>query len=370
MKRKLTILATADIHIEQIIQHNPDSLYLHFKYFEECIIKYKPDIFCILGDYIHKSTIQAESKEYLMATQFLLKLASLVSHYPNIHFLMLRGTLSHDGDVVKNMIYTNFQLDNNIHYYDQMKIIKHNGYSILLLPEVTYPTHDKFIEDLKNIVKEPVDIILYHNMFDFAIPFLKQINSNYNLGRSIVINSKIMQQFFKIVAIGGHVHDDISYENIYYTGQFINEVGKISKSSDRYGLRLLQIENDVYSIKTIKNPNYIENHQCVLDFIQEGFDLLLNKAKTFDINQTIFILKNIKRNSPHILEFKKVIKPKYMKILPLEEVENNKQPIEIQMQTITSAESLFNMMNTLYQKKFLKQIPQEVIDEIKNYQKD
>lgn len=368
--RELKILATADIHIEQLIQHNPDMLHKYYKYFEDCIIKYQPDIFCILGDYIHKSSIQAESKEYLFATQFLLNLASLTAKYPSIHFIMIRGTLSHDGEVVKNMIYTNSQLS-NIKYFDEIKVIKHNGYSILLLPEVTYPTHDKLIEDLKLKISEPVDIILYHNMFDFAIPFLKQVNSNYNLGRSVVINSKIMQQFFKIVAIGGHVHDDISYENIYYTGQFINEVGKISKSHDRYGLRFLHIKNDEYQIKTLPNPHYIENKQCVLDFNEISFDLLLNMARSYDVNNTIFILKNIDRKSPHILEFKKIIKPKYIKIIPLQDLnDNNQQQMELKIQPITSSEGLINMLNDLYAKKHLNKIPEEVINEIKNYNKD
>lgn len=364
-KPKISILAVADIHIEIIIQNELNNMGNYMKYFRETLQKYKPDIFCIPGDFIHKSTIQAESEEYYIATKFLENLANICKEL-DIIFIIIRGTLSHDGEVVTNMIKLNKQgFAKDIKYYDEMLIETIKGYNILMLPEVTYPTLDDFNNDLNKLLGgNKVDIVLFHNMFDFAIPFLKQINSEYNLGRSIVINTVEFSKIFNIVAIGGHVHDDISHSNIYYTGQFINQRGKISKDKSHYGIKLFEIDNNSYTYNNIVNPYYIENVICNLDFSTIDLDKAIHIARTYDINTTIFVLKNLKRTESTFIDFKKIVKPLYFKAVYLEEVKESNLPNEYYSTNLSTSQDVVALLKEIYLTKYNCDIPQYIIDSL------
>lgn len=362
IKPKIKILAIADIHIEILIQNELNNIASYMKYFKETLTKYKPDIFCIPGDFIHKSTIQAETNEYYIATKFLENLANICKEL-SIIFIIIRGTLSHDGEVVTNMIKLNRNgFAKDIKYYDEMQIDNILGYSILMLPEVTYPTLDDFNKDLDKLLNgNKVDIVFFHNMFDFAIPFLKQINSEYNLGRSVVINTVEFSKIFNIVAIGGHVHDDISHSNIYYTGQFINQRGKVSKDKTHYGLKLFEIDDNHFTYNNIINPYYIENTICTLDFNTIDLDKAINIARTFDVNNTIFILKNLKRTESTFSDFKKIIKPIYFKAIYLDVVKENNLPTEYYTTNLSTSQDVVVLLKELYIKKHNTQIPDYIV---------
>lgn len=363
-KLKLSILAIADIHIELLIQNELVNMANYMKYFKDTLYKYKPDIFCIPGDFIHKSTIQAESNEYYYATKFLETLANVCREL-GIIFIIIRGTLSHDGDVVTNMIKLNRDgFSRDIKYYDEMCIEEINGYSFLMLPEVTYPTLDDFNNDLNKILNgNKVDIVLFHNMFDFAIPFLKQINSEYNLGRSVVINTIEFAKIFNIVAIGGHVHDDISNSNVYYTGQFINQRGKISKDKSHYGLKLFTIENGRHTYQNIINPYYIENKICNLDFSQVDLDTAIHISKEYDVADTIFILKNLKRAESTFSDFKRAIKPRYFKAIYIEEVKESNLPDNYTINLSTSQDVL-SLLKEIYLTKHNNTLPNYIVESL------
>ena len=97
------ILITADVHFETL---EMDKINNYLDYFITSIETYKPDIFCIAGDLVDDRNIKAESNEYQLLVEFISKISDYCNK-SNISFIVLKGTISHDGEVVKNLYINN-----------------------------------------------------------------------------------------------------------------------------------------------------------------------------------------------------------------------------------------------------------------------
>lgn len=305
--RYLKFAITADIHFERL---RKSKLNDYVKYFKEMFDEERPSLFIIAGDTSDSKLMQAESENYVNLVRFI-KILNNMCIERGITFIILKGTPSHDGDVVKNIL--KLQNLNNIKFFDDnFTNITLFGYNFTFIPEVTYSTYADFENDCKEFMKE-TDIVIFHDMFDFAIPALKQIDSEFNLGRSVVINSKTFRKFFKILSIGGHVHSHIGERDIYYTGSFTNKLGVPGEPND-YGIKIVTLNNDSYNIKNYNNKYIEQTKLCELNF-ENQIDVILEVANNYDPETTLFKIYGVANDdfAKKIEGFKKIIKPKFLK---------------------------------------------------------
>lgn len=310
------ILITADIHFETL---EMDKLELYKEYFKNSIETFKPDIFCIAGDLVDDRNLKAESNEFKSLIDFTNYISRLCINN-NIYMVVLRGTVSHDGDVVETVANICKGSNNGFEYINDICVRTIKGLDILFIPEPYYAKYNDFYEELVNKRgNKEVDCTIFHGMVDFAIPQLKQIDSKYNLSRSIVIKSSDLKHNNKTIVIGGHVHSYIYKDNIYYTQRFINERGHYS-DLDNYGLKLVTIENDNYKIMNIPNPYIIKQNLVRFDLVSgvNAFALqpLINVYKDQNQDDYVYIFKYDPHNIKHrelIKEFQLQTGAKYIK---------------------------------------------------------
>ena len=354
--RYLKFAITADIHFERL---RKSKLNDYVRYFRELFDNERPSIFIIAGDTSDSKLMQAESDNYVNLVKFI-KVLNNMCLERGIEFIILKGTPSHDGDVVKNILKLQ-NLDNIKFFNENFTNIILSGYNFTFIPEVTYPTYLDFENDCKEVMKE-TDVVIFHDMFDFAIPALKQIDSEFNLGRSVVINSKTFRKFFKILSIGGHVHSHIGERDIYYTGQFTNKLGVPGVSSD-YGVKVVTLIDDKYNIKNYDNKYIEKTDLCELNF-ENQIDVILNVAKNYDVETTLFKVYGVANDdfAKKMEGFKKIIKPKFIKKV-LRDTENDiidDGLIKLGAR-ISTNEQLIDLFKEMYKDVYKEDVKEELL---------
>lgn len=287
----LKVLITSDIHFETL---EKDSLINYIKYFKDSLEYTKPDAFIIAGDTTDSQYLRMGSDDTLWLNKFLVEIAYVCANN-DIKFFILRGTPSHDGWNVSNLINVGDTiLNNTIQEVNEASIHGVNGTRILFIPETYLPTYDDFDNMISNLgVNEhnPVDLVVFHGMFDFAIEQVKQRDSSHGLNRSIIMNSKKIGKITRTCAIGGHFHAYMVYDNIVYTDRFINTRGHWSNDSHLFGLKLLTIDDNMdWKVENCDNPYLIKQDKIHLDFINQPEDELIAISKTYinKLNDVIF----------------------------------------------------------------------------------
>ena len=354
--RYLKFAITADIHFERL---RKSKLNDYVRYFRELFDNERPSVFIIAGDTSDSKLMQAESENYVNLVKFI-KVLNNMCLERGIEFIILKGTPSHDGDVVKNILKLQ-NLDNIKFFNENFTNIILSGYNFTFIPEVTYPTYLDFENDCKEAMKE-TDVVIFHDMFDFAIPALKQIDSEFNLGRSVVINSKTFRKFFKILSIGGHVHSHIGERDIYYTGQFTNKLGVPGVSSD-YGVKVVTLIDDKYNIKNYDNKYIEKTDLCELNF-ENQIDVILNVAKNYDVETTLFKVYGVANDdfAKKMEGFKKIIKPKFIKKV-LRDTENDiidDGLIKLGAR-ISTNEQLIDLFKEMYKDVYKEDVKEELL---------
>lgn len=355
---KLDFLITADVHFEKL---NQEKILDYKRYITESFAQTKPEIFIIAGDTCDSRTLQVSSDNYLNLVDFLKFIESTCKEY-YCEFIILKGTPSHDGDVIKNICDLHLHSTEYIDTPFLSKKIK--GYTFMFIPEVTYPTYKHFIDDLKEHSKIQPDVVIYHNMIDFAIPQLKQIDSEFNLGRSVIIDSSDFRKYFGILSIGGHVHSFINQNDIYYTGTFTNKTGHPGLPED-YGFVLVKLDDNSY--ETIKLPNkYIDKIDlCRLDFDNMSIEEIINTAKKYNRDSTLYqcVGRVSKELATKMSIFKESINPKYIRKSiktrkEFESIDNGKYKERV------SAESIKSIFTDMFKEQTKRDIPKELSDRI------
>lgn len=308
--KKLSILTTADGHIERLPIEHFDK---YLKYMKESIERIQPDIFIYCGDACDSRNVRAESDEYRNLTKYVVNLSNICKEN-NVKCIYVKGTPSHDGDVIKKIIDIN---DLDIKYVEHPEIFFFRGSSILLLPELYCPTLESFYGIIAGLLKnnhlDKVDLCAFHGMMDYAIPQLKQVDSHFNQSRSVVIDTnRFLDKFIHGIAFGGHVHSSIFNRNCYYVGRFINEKHQ-SRDSDLFGFKLVTCVDDIYSISNVENKYLLE-----YDFV----DILITKDTT--VNQ---ILDDISKR----------------------DVVNHKTVFKVTLQKNKESRQIFNLWKKMYQ---------------------
>lgn len=363
MESKICI--TSDVHFERVLVEETgfDNM---VKYFTDSLSYIKPDMFIIAGDLTDSRNLRLETPETAKLTEFLVIILDLCKKL-NIEMVFLKGTPSHDGDIVKNLSYITNNYD-NFTFVDEMKRIRLRGIEVLFIPELYRPTYEEFKSELNSIASKTnkVDLCVFHGMFDFAISAVKQIDSKHNLSRTVVINTQDISELCTL-AIGGHVHSFMGNRNIWYTGRFINERGHLY-TNDRYGMKLVQLKTEGgYKINNVDNPYIIKQ-----DWIR--IDLLRNKPTDEEIRSicspyidrmkdVIFEIKfrTDETGKSMFKKFKEIYNPIYAKKV-LVAPDDSTLDISIQNQVeIFSVEDMKNLIAETYKNTYNEELDPEII---------
>lgn len=366
----LKILITSDLHFEK---HILDNMNQCIRFIKDTLNKEKPDVFIIAGDTADSHNLKSGSDEMYHLIDFL-KTISVECTKIGIKFMILRGTRGHDGEIIKNIHHSFKNTNYSFEYYDEPQIIYIQEYSVLMLPELYLPNYSDFIKLMKELTLMNIpDFIIFHGMMDFAIPQLKQINSQFNLSRSIVINHNDFRQFFRLCAIGGHVHAQIKHRDIIYTDSLINSIGDQNINK---GIGLLKIiSKESYMYETIPNPYNILHTIEYLDFITESIieinSRVENLLKNKDINQIIFKAKI--NSDPVVLSnyssFIRKFNPKFINktIINNTNNENLSTVINYKNKQNLSKEEIIGMIMDISKNKYSKKMEQSLVNDVLSF---
>lgn len=316
MDTSTKICITSDIHFERVLteETNYDNM---VKYFTTSLNYIKPSIMIIAGDLTDSRNLRLETPEAGKLMDFMKTLLNLCKSI-GCELVVLKGTPSHDGDIVKNLAFITDGYSNYT-YVDEMKRLTISGVDILFIPEMYRPTYKDFENELYSKVSKnnPVDLVVFHGMFDFAISAVKQIDSKHNLSRTVVMNSKDIGSLCTL-AIGGHVHSFMSNDNVYYTGRFINERGH-SYEADTYGIKYVELTGKRFAIRNIDNPYLIKQTVINIDLVNNEPDSeVIRKTCEPFINRmedVIFyiIINQLGEYKDRMKKFKEIYNPIYIK---------------------------------------------------------
>ena len=348
------ILITADIHYERIPK---DQRISFLRYLISSIDEFLPDIFIIAGDTVDSRNLRAESDDFKEVSEFVNSLADNCVKRGTT-FIVLRGTPSHDGDVMQNI--TSF-MGNKVIYIDKICSKFIQDLAIGFIPELYYAKYEDFLKDMESEIKFSQDIIVFHGMMNFAIPAVKQIDSRWDLHKNLVMNYKDVENYAKTIVIGGHVHEFMSKGITYYTGRAISNVGEVTENRV-FGLQLVDIDNknNKFELKSIINKDVPLIRKVTVDLINDDIRELINHFKSFNVDELkfIFLVDSNESTVNKQKEFMEVIKPKYYQVKHKVEV---KEVIKMETGVIEDIDAL---VHEFYKKKTNLDIPESLCKEI------
>ena len=313
MKKKL--LVTADIHFEKIPEDKRDA----FKsYLKGSIIESLPDIFIIAGDTADSRNLRAESNDFHQLCDFVEEIRD-VCKKQGTTFVVLRGTPSHDGDIMQNVC--SFMKE-DILYIDSICTQNIKGLNIGFIPELYYSKYDDFLSDLQTKIAFSQDVIIFHGMMGFAIPAVKQHDSQWNLHRNLVMKHKDVEDYAKCIVIGGHVHNFMSTSKTYYTGRAINSPGEVTYNRV-FGVQLVEVDTNSreYTLKTITNNMVKDVRKVEINMVTDNIDELIKEFKDKNTEEFRFVISINSSNETmnKYNEFINTVKPLYTQIKHISE---------------------------------------------------
>lgn len=369
---KLKILVTSDIHFEELEPNMYDEI---IEYFKTSIENNKPNLLIFAGDTTDNRNMKVESDVYMNFCKFINAINKICVHN-NVLFYILKGTPSHDGDNVGNIIKT-LELEDTIKYVDSISHIRILGHEFLFIPEIYCAKYEDFKFMLDEVRQQYSDIngykkfdfIIFHGMFDFAISQLKQIDSHHNLKKSIVMTSDDISSMAKCI-IGGHVHKRLSYKNIMYTGRFINARGTMEGNDDnKNGIMMIDTSDNEYKVTPLINPLCFINELITIKFDDNLIldDNFINKMCSRNLNNTIFkcVILNTEECKSKFKLFTEIIKPLYIqkKFISKDEM-NNITKIESTNFGFATEKELIELAKECYANQYNTPLSQELLDKI------
>ena len=369
MKGKICI--TADVHFERVLLEE-DGYENMVNYFTKSLEYIKPDIFIIAGDLTDSRNLRLETPEAGKLAEFVRTILD-VTKRNNIEVVVLKGTPSHDGDILKNLSFITDFYD-NFTYVEDLSRQTIRGVDITFIPELYRPTYADFNTELTNVVNQTMkcDLIVFHGMFDFAITAVKQIDSKHNMSRTVVMNSAQIGRMCD-VAVGGHVHSYINDGNIWYTGRFVNERGH-NYMTDVYGMKYLVIEdNHTYTIKNVDKPYLIKQDISYIDLTKYTIDSdNVRKACAPYIDRMRDVIFYVKMNNTievknAFKKWKETYKPIYIK----KDVQTVSNIVEIDginsvadNKTELGVSDFRNLLSTIYKDQYGEVLSEDIINMI------
>ena len=312
---KKTMLITADIHFERI---PVDKRTPFIDYLKRSIIESLPDFFIIAGDTADSRNLRAESDDFHELCNFIEEIKDLCKKQGTT-FIVLKGTPSHHGDIMQTVC--SF-MKNDILYIDTMCTQTIKGLNIGFIPELYYSRYDDFLSDLKEKISFTQDVIIFHGMMGFAIPAVKQIDSQWNLHRNLVMKHKDVEDYAKCLVIGGHVHNFMSTSKTHYTGRAINNPGEVTFNRV-FGVQLVEVDTTSreYTLKTITNNMVKDVKKVEINMVTDDVHRFIEEFKDKDMEGFRFVISINSNNETmnKYNEFIDVVKPLYTQIKHISE---------------------------------------------------
>ena len=214
MKEFYNFIVLADIHIGQydIAEHYNREL----KQIIDEISKYEIiDCIFIAGDYFHAS-YSIESEEAKYGLYFMMKIVDICKQ-KNSKLRIIKGTKSHDNNQLE--VFNFIQNEIDYRYFDTVsEELLFPNLKILYVPEEYITNKKEYYKDYFSKEKE-YDIILFHGLFENAIPVIKEMTSEIHLPKAPIFTTQEMKKCCKGVCIGGHIHNHMKLDDfVYYTG--------------------------------------------------------------------------------------------------------------------------------------------------------
>lgn len=349
--KQIKILVTADIHFEKIPVEERDSF---LNYIIDTIKARKSDIMVFAGDTADSRNLRAESDDF-KALYCFIRAIMMACKEVGTTFIILKGTPSHDGDVMQNIC---MLMPNDILYIDEMKSELIHGLSIGFIPELYESKYETFLDNLHSTFRSTQDIIFYHGMMDYAIPALKQIDSEYSLRKSLVMKYKDITPYSHSLVIGGHVHKYMHIGDCYYTGRAIPKPGEVTREQI-FAIHEIILENKSYTIKHISNPNVKDVFSWTIDFTKEHLEDLISRAEKYpnDGYKLKVILDHSTECKDKWNQFLKVIKPMYYQV-KMVQVERDLKSVKVESKDVDT------LVLEFYKNKTNKKITDSIIEEI------
>lgn len=372
-KTFIQFMITADIHSELIDIDRYDEMISETKKY---ISDIRPSAFIIAGDLVNSRTLRVETSEYRVLVKYVTEIYEHCKQC-KVQLIILRGTPSHDGDVVKTITETH-NIDT---YIDIMCIRKMFGMNILFMPELHYAKYEEFETELNSILNGTVvDIVIFHGMFDFGVSVLKQRDSSFNLPKGLIIDSHKFRKVFKYLAIGGHVHEYINKNDIWYTGRPSNEIGRYSTIPyETMGYKLVTIvpEDETYSISNLPSALITKQYWKDVDFttgdledkLMYWYDIADKYPSRDEFDMQICFNCLVDDSEKSKLDYKifiEVFKPRYFRRRVVSKDEALPITADRSKETFIEEADAIMLLKSIYKDKFNTDIPQDVLDLILN----
>lgn len=350
---KAKILITADIHFEKIPK---DKRIGFISYVKRSIIECLPDFFIIAGDTSDSRNLRAESEDFHEIWKFVEEVKDVCKRQGTT-FIILRGTPSHDGDIMQNIC--SF-IGSDVLYIDDITTMNIKDINIGFIPEMYYPKYDDFLSDLETKIRFNQDIIVYHGMMGFAIPAVKQHDSQWNLHRNLVMKHSDVENYANCIVIGGHVHEFMNKSKTYYTGRAIANPGEVTFNRT-FGLQLVEIDTTLgeYTLKTLVNKDVDIVYKAEIDLTKDDTQNIISLYKGKDVNQFRFVITidSSAECTNKYNEFISIIKPIYTQV---KHVSETKEVIKVNVES----KDIDELVYEFYKNKTNEDISESLAKEI------
>lgn len=213
------------------------------------------DILSINGDILDKGLQYDNPFVSVLHTEMHL-LEKLAEAY-NFIVIILRGTLSHDGNQLNSLKF----LENNkrIYILNSIDIIEYNSWRIRIIPEPFFKNYEEF---QKLAFRNEADITLFHGTISGVNKIIEKGFSNLSERvRDILIDRDEMESVTNFYCTGGHFHGRQALsEKTWYTGSpyswSYNDIGHNQKGFDY----IISTEyEDMGELKREFNVQFIRN---------------------------------------------------------------------------------------------------------------
>lgn len=248
-KKKVIISAhISDIHFGAI---EPKRLYKELKIQFLRVLKKMPriDLITINGDLFHKE-LSYNSSHIKYLNKFLNELYD-ISRVNDTKIRIIKGTKSHDHDQLNNIVFPKDLDILVINSVCEEELFK--GYKVLYLPEEYIKDPEKYYKEYFSEDKDDYYSAVYgHGMFEETC--FDNYNSETRMDTAPVFNSGDMMRICKGYVIFGHIHNAVSFKNVYYTGSFSRWCQGEEKPKG-FIISLYDLENDQYKIIPCENKS-------------------------------------------------------------------------------------------------------------------
>lgn len=242
------------------------------------------DVIFIQGDTYHYD-LSLNSKHAMYSFKYFDKLFK-IARKKKAKVRIIKGTKSHDHNQLDNLIAYSDDVD--IRVINTVDVEYINGVKILYLPEEYMANPDEYY---KEYFDDSYNYIVGHGMFEETA--FHNFNSEIKMDAAPVFDSKLISEITDLATFG-HIHNAVTFKNIYYTGSFSRWCHG-EEDPKGFFISIFNKNTCNYSILPIVNDMARKYVAINIDKIirENDIDELPKKIESYYINKEIYKLKLI-----------------------------------------------------------------------------